>query len=182
MKNSAVNPFVIKIACWLILFGLGISSVYATHIRAGEITARRINNLTLTYEFTFTGYRDSGSVIHFGDGIFRFGDSEIQERGFNIVETPIDNEIEMVQFKVVHTYQAANSYVVSYEEKFRNEVIINMVNSVNTTFYVESMIVIDPFFGLNNTPVLLVPPIDFAAVGAKFIHNPGAFDPDGDSL
>ncbi|WP_421889947.1 gliding motility-associated C-terminal domain-containing protein [Marinoscillum sp.] len=182
MKNSTVNPFVIKIACWLILFGLGIGSVHATHIRAGEITARRINNLTLTYEFTFTGYRDSGSVIHFGDGIFRFGDSEIQERGFNIVETPIDNEIEMVQFKVVHTYQAANSYVVSYEEKFRNEGIINMDNSVNTTFYVESMIVIDPFFGLNNTPVLLVPPIDFAAVGARFIHNPGAFDPDGDSL
>lgn len=154
----------------------------ATHIRAGEITARRIDNVTLTFEFTFTGFRDSGSVIEFGDGIFNFGDGETQERGFTITKTQVDNEIEMVQFKLVHTYQGPASYVVSYEEKFRNENIINMDQSVSTTFYVESMIVIDPFYGLNNTPVLTVPPIDFAAVGATFIHNPGAFDSDGDSL
>ena len=29
---------------------------------------------------------------------------------------------------------------------------------------------------------LTVPPIDGGCVGARFVHNPGAFDPDGDSL
>ncbi len=176
------QPLFVKRIFLLVSFCLFWRVADATHIRAGEITAKRIDNLTRTFEFTFTGFRDSGSVIHFGDGIFNFGDGVTQERGFQIVETPIDNEIEMVQFKIVHTYQANSTYLVSYEEKFRNEGISNMDNSVGTSFYVESLIVIDPFFGLNNTPILTVPPIDFAAEGAKFIHNAGAFDPDGDSL
>ncbi|MFY0606061.1 MAG: gliding motility-associated C-terminal domain-containing protein [Cyclobacteriaceae bacterium] len=159
-----------------------VESARATHIRAGEITAKRINNVTLTYEFTFTGFRDSGSPIKFGDGFFDFGDGTTLDQGFDVIETAVGNEIEMAQFKVVHTFQAANSYVVSYEEDFRNEGIANMDNSVNTTFYVETLIIIDPFLGINNTPILTVPPIDFAAVGAQFVHNAGAFDPDGDSL
>jgi len=36
--------------------------------------------------------------------------------------------------------------------------------------------------GRNNTPVLLNPPYDKAALGYIFIHNPAAYDPDGDSL
>ncbi len=166
---------------FVILFLNGLSAS-ATHIRAGEITARRVNDLTLTYEFTFTGFRDSGSIIEFGAGVFDFGDGNSIEADFNIVKSPVGNELEMVQFKVTHTYQAANSYIVSYKEEYRNEGIVNMVNSVNTTFYVESLVVIDPFYGKNNTPILTVPPIDFAAVGSVFIHNPGAFDEDGDSL
>lgn len=157
-------------------------SLFATHIRAGEITVKRLYNQTLTFEFTFTGFRDTGSIIEFGDGKFDFGDGTYQERGFEITKQLLGNDVEMIKFKLTHTYQAPNSYVVSYEEKFRNADIINMDNSVNTTFYVESMLVIDPFFGLNNTPTFTVPPIDYAAVGALFIHNPGAFDEDGDSL
>lgn len=155
----------------------------ATHIRAGEITARRIDNVSLTFEFTFTGFRDTGSVIEFGDGVFDFGDGQTNE-GWDYLpsKTYIGNDIEMVEYKIVHVYTAPGSYLISYEEKFRNDGIVNMDNSVATTFYVESMIVIDPFFGLNNTPILTVPPIDFAVVGGEFIHNAGAFDPDGDSL
>ncbi len=165
-----------------LFFFLQTTRLDATHIRAGEITARRVDDVTLTYEFTFTGFRDSGSIIEFGAGIFEFGDGNSVERNFEIIKTSVGNDTEMVQFRLVHTYQAANSYVVSYKEDFRNANIINMDNSVNTAFYVESLIVIDPFYGRNNTPILTVPPIDYAAVGALFIHNAGAFDPDGDSL
>ncbi|WP_421870526.1 gliding motility-associated C-terminal domain-containing protein [Marinoscillum sp.] len=169
------------LATAVLSFGM-ILKTSATHIRAGEITARRVDNLTLTYEFTFTGFRDSGSVIEFGAGTFDFGDGNSVDADFQIVKTAVGNETEMVQFKLRHTYQAANSYIVSYKEEYRNAEIINMDNSVNTTFYVESLVVIDPFYGTNNTPVLTVPPIDYAAVGSLFIHNAGAFDPDGDSL
>lgn len=155
----------------------------ATHIRAGEITARRTSNLTLTFEFTFTGFRDQGSNIEFGDGTFDFGDGVTNERWDYVpAKYPLGNDVEMVEYKIVHTYQAPGSYIISYRERNRNDGIANMDNSVNTAFCVESMIVIDPFFGLNNTPILTVPPIDFAVVGGSFIHNPGAFDPDGDSL
>ena len=36
--------------------------------------------------------------------------------------------------------------------------------------------------GRNSSPVLLNPPYDKAAYHYLFIHNPGAYDPDGDSL
>ncbi len=41
---------------------------------------------------------------------------------------------------------------------------------------------IDPLISCDNTPRLLVPPIDKACVGAAWYHNPGAYDIDGDSL
>ena len=41
---------------------------------------------------------------------------------------------------------------------------------------------INPLLGHNNTPVLLNKPIDKAALHQVFIHNPAAYDPDGDSL
>ena len=57
-------------------------------------------------------------------------------------------------------------------------------NSVNIEFYIQDTIFFrDPqFFGVNSSPVLLQPPIDFANVGYTFIHNPLAYDEDGDSL
>ncbi len=56
-----------------------------------------------------------------------------------------------------------------------------MQNSIGTDFYVETLIIIDPLF-CNNTPVLTNEPVDAAAIGTTFLHNPGAYDPDGDSL
>ncbi len=175
-----------KLFCVLsfLVFGIVLES-NATHIRAGEIIAKRIDNLTLTYEFTFIGYRDNESGIQFGGGIFRFGDgTEVSgsQQGFNITETEITPIIFKAEFTLVHTFPSAQNYIVSYEEDFRNAGISNMENSVNTSFYTETLIRIDPFFGLNNTPILTVPPVDEGTPGVKFVHNPGAFDPDGDRL
>lgn len=174
----------LRIILLSIFFAFGLFyRVHATHIRAGEITAEKTDNLTNTYLITFTGFRDTGSQIEFGGGYFNFGDGTTEEGPFVITKTEYDDsETEMVQFSVTHTYQGNATYVISYQEDYRNANIINMDNSVNTTFYVETMIVIDPFFGLNNTPVTTVPPIDEAAVGVMFIHNAGAYDPDGDSI
>ncbi len=47
---------------------------------------------------------------------------------------------------------------------------------------VRSTLVINGSLGQNRTPVLLNAPVDIAAIGQRYIHNPGAFDADGDSL
>jgi hypothetical protein len=154
----------------------------SSHIRAGEVIAKRIDNLTFRYEFTFIGYRDTDTGIAFGLGVFDFGDGTIIERGFNITETQITKNIVRAEFSVFHTYQAPNSYIVSYKEPNRNAGIANMVNSNETQFYTETLIIIDPFFGVNSTPILTVPPIDEGLPGVRFVHNAGAFDIDGDSL
>ena len=57
----------------LLLFSL---KSLATHIRAGEVIAKRIDNVSLTYSFTFFGYRDVDGVP-FGQGRFDFGDGEV---------------------------------------------------------------------------------------------------------
>jgi len=175
------------------LFGLGLFllsfpvSVWATHIRAGEITLRRLDCTALTFEVTINMYTDTGSPIRFGDGELRFGDGSPV---FITPELPNTNPpglglpqgVAFVTFSMEHTFPGPGRYVISYLEANRNEGVLNIANSVNTTFYIETVIIIDPFLGCSNTPVLLVPPIDKACTGVAFFHNPGAFDPDGDSL
>ena len=162
------------------------SELYSTHIRAGEIIAKRISSSSLTYEFTIIGYTDTGSEVEFGGGKFDFGDGNIidvlDESAFSSDKILLENQVALNLFKVIHTFQAPGRYVVNYFEQNRNAEIVNMENSVDTPFFIETEILIDPFFGLNNTPVLLIPPIDNGIVGIRYIHNPGAFDPDGDSL
>ncbi|MEP5611248.1 MAG: gliding motility-associated C-terminal domain-containing protein, partial [Cyclobacteriaceae bacterium] len=168
---------------FLFLFSLIALTSKATHIRAGEVIAERIS--ALTYKFTFFGYRDLDGVL-FGQGRFSFGDGEIygddQDEPIpwtNI--TDLGNGVERWEFSLTHTYQAPNNYLVSYTEDFRNADIQNITGSINTSFYVETLVVIDALIP-NSTPFFTVPPIDQGVVGFRFEHNPGAFDPDGDSL
>jgi hypothetical protein len=169
----------------LLLILTAFVNVNATHLRAGEITMQRVSCTSLTFRITITVYTDTGSPIKFGDGELNFGD------GSDPIVTPsIDNtlrpdlgpEVGTVSYTVEHTFGGPGKYTISYLEANRNAGILNMTNSVDTRFYVETQIIIDPFLGCSNTPRLLVPPIDKGCTGAAFYHNPGAFDPDGDSL
>ncbi len=169
----------------LLFFFAGITSTYATHIRAGEIIAERISVQALTYRITVVGYTDTRSSVVFGPGTVNFGDGrEVQlntESDFSLVES-LGNQIEKNTFVVTHTFQGPGVYTIRFQEFNRNDLTLNMDNSVDTPFYVETQITIDPFIGVNNSPVLTIPPVDNGAINVRYIHNPGAFDPDGDSL
>ena len=189
MRKSGVSFIVILL---LAIFFMGQKAL-ATHIRAGEITIERKNCQSLTFIFYITGYVDLvGGVVPFGGGVLDFGDGtppiEIirDDPRVVILEDEVDlgggNGVGLTRFKVEHTYSSSGTYIVTYQEPNRNGGILNMDNSINTPFYVESILRIDPFLGCNNSPVMLIPPIDFGCVGVAFYHNPGAFDQDGDSL
>jgi hypothetical protein len=179
-------PLYLKLSVITLLLLLAFSSsIRATHLRAGEITLDRVSCTELTFKITITVYTDTGSPIKFGDGDLNFGD------GSPIFRTPtVDNirrpdlgpEIGLAVFTISHTFPGPGKYTISYLEPNRNAGVLNMTNSVETRFYIETQIIIDPFLGCSNTPRLLVPPIDKGCTGAAFYHNPGAFDPDGDSL
>ena len=169
----------------------------ATHIRAGEIIAERISQSSLRYRFTLILFSDTGSPIQVGDGgIFRFGEARVLDalnnggRPFLISESVffeevnLGNEVARTVFQFEHTFDAPGAYTISYTEQNRNNEIININGGASdqTPFHVETVIRIDPLLDVNSTPILTVPPIDGGCVGARFIHNPGAFDPDGDSL
>jgi len=161
------------------------TQLQATHLRAGEITLRRESCTSLTFRITINIYTDTGSPIRFGDGILNFGDGStplITPTIDNTTRTDLGPEVGFVTFTTTHTFPGPGRFVISYLEANRNANVLNMSNSVNTTFYIETEIRIDPFLGCNNTPILLIAPIDKGCTGAAFEHNPGAVDSDGDSL
>ncbi len=177
--------FKLYLGLFIITLFSGISSSWATHIRAGEILAERISVQALTYRITVIGYTDTRSSVVFGPGKVNFGDGREEQLNtksdFSVVED-LGNQIEKNTFVITHTFQGPGKYKIWFQEFNRNDLTLNMDNSVETPFYVETEIVIDPFFGINNSPVLTIPPVDNGAVNVRYIHNPGAFDPDGDSL
>lgn len=163
----------------------GFSNAWATHIRAGEIIAERISVQALTYQIIVVGYTDTRSSVIFGPGRINFGDGREEqlntESDFSLVES-LGDQIEKNTFVIRHTFQGPGTYTIRFQEFNRNDRTLNMDNSVDTPFYVETQITIDPFIGVNNSPVLTIPPVDNGAINVRYIHNPGAYDPDGDSL
>jgi hypothetical protein len=168
----------------------------ATHLRAGEITVRRDACNSLKYIITITVFTNTiNTMVLFGgdDDILDFGDNSDPDGdgipGILVPETQntlrpdLGEGIATASFTIEHIYPGANTYVISYSEPNRNEGVVNMDQSINTKFYIETEISIDPFLGCNaNSPRLAVPPIDRGCTGVAWFHNPGAFDLDGDSL
>jgi gliding motility-associated-like protein len=168
--------------------------VMATHIRAGEITARRISTTSHRYEIKLTAYFDmqngEGAANAQNSVFFTIGN--VRSTGTPVVlEAPriqpipnIGNNTTQNTYIINYTFPTAATYRISFEEDNRNNGILNIgpPPTQNLNFYVSTILEINANFGLNQTPVLLNAPIDLAAVGQRYIHNPGAFDADGDSL
>ncbi|MCE6989073.1 gliding motility-associated C-terminal domain-containing protein [Dyadobacter sp. CY323] len=182
-----------------ISFFLGLLSsgfeVMATHIRAGEITARRISATTLTYELKLTAYFDilTGEGAANAQNSIFFTIGNVNSTGQPVVleapriESPppnIGNGTTRNTYIVSYTFPSTAAYRISFEEDNRNNGILNIgpPPTLNLNFYVSTILEINASFGSNQTPVLLNAPIDLAAVGQRYIHNPNAFDADGDSL
>lgn len=158
----------------------------ATHIRGGEITAKRISDTSLTYEFTINIYCDSKGGAQAcnaaNDIILCLGDGTVV-KALRVSNKDIGNGTSHSIYKYTYNFTAPGVYKISAIQPNRNADVLNMTNSVNTNFYIATTLVINPFVGLNTTPILLNPPVDFTAIiGQTWTHNPGAFDAEGDSL
>ena len=181
-----------KIVAFAFLFLIGLTNVFATHNRAGEITYQHISGYTFkvivtTYTNTYNTTADRCELsVLFGDG-----DSAIAPRiNGNIGPlcpnthdgVMINSNTKLNIYEVVHTYPGSGNYFITMEDPNRNAGICNIPNSVNQSFFLRTELVINPFLGYNSSPTLLNPPIDDACIGECFEHNPGAYDADGDSL
>ncbi len=154
-------------------------SAYATHNRAGEVTYRQIGSFT--YEVTIVTYTKISSPADRPRLLLHWGDNSADSLD-RVSETPVGNDTKVNKYVGTHTYPGADTYIMYFEDPNRNGGVINIPNSINVAFYVQTTLVINPFTGFNSSPILLNPPIDDACVNKKFIHNPAAFDLDGDSL
>src|SRR5579859_7590470 len=169
------------------LAGLSFSEVNATHLRAGDITLTRLSCSNYRYTVTLHVYTKWATAVKFGGGTLNFGDgtpvviTDARPNPPKIADTD-DGGVGEVIYPVEHEFPGPGVYLITYYEQNRNEGILNLANSVDTPFFIQTQIVIDPLLGCDNTPELLVPPIDQGCTGQTWFHNPGAYDRDGDSL
>ncbi len=179
MKKSILISF--------LMFYMGFQAL-ATHQRAAEITYKHISGLTyeariITYTYTPSPADRPELTLNWGDGT---SSTLLRTQKTNLPNNISLNIYEynpgMGAVSNRHTYSSPGNYLLWMEDPNRNYGVVNIPNSVNVPMYVQSEIIINPFLGYDNSPVLLNPPVDVGCVGQTFIHNPGAYDIDGDSL
>jgi gliding motility-associated-like protein len=183
-----------KKSYFLSLFFIVLATTWlgATHNRAGEITYTWKGGLT--YEAVITTYTKEDApadrcqlTLQWGDGTSSILLRENGPSG-SFCTPPakmgqsIGNNIKLNIYRGQHTYQAPGFYTMALQDLNRNGGIKNIPNSINVPFFITTILNVNPALGANSSPVLLNPPVDNGCQGRKFIHNPGAFDPDGDSL
>ena len=180
--------FIVWLGVLLCLSALWPTVSQATHVRAGEITTRRISLSSPTYEITLTAYFDEdGGRTAAGlqnDVLFCFGDGSTERvpRLLPIRQIGFGRKTSVNIYRVVHTYSGPGTYQLIGFIENRNEGTVNIPGALEKAFSIRTMLTVNASLGLNASPVLTNPPLDSARIGQKFCHNPAAFDPDGDSL
>lgn len=157
---------------------------HATHIRAGEITAKSdtaANPNPLKYYFKLVTYvvtsqqiPDTQATMFFGDGSSQTVNKE--------PETQLPNNVTRRVFYFNHVFPAAGTFTVMYNEQNRNSNIQNISLPSMNSFLLQTTVTITPQIGINRSPQFSVPPLDVAAINQIFVHFPGAYDLDQDSL
>ena len=174
MKNLIIKNFFL-----LVLVSFYFVNLNATHNRAGEITYVQLSDLT--YEITITTFTYTLSLADRPTLNAEWGDNTTST-AHRISMLTLPNNYRRNVYKITHTYPGPGVYRIVVQDPNRNEGVKNIPNSVNVVFSISTILTVNPAMGRNSTPVLLNPPYDKAAFGYVFIHNPAAYDPDGDSL
>ncbi|MBC7694441.1 MAG: T9SS type A sorting domain-containing protein [Burkholderiales bacterium] len=167
----------------------------ATHNRAGEITYKWL--FGYTYQVKVSIYTEIGGTnfsdrcedtVYFGDGtgaiVLRSNGPCNGSCSPNGCEgQPINSTTKLNEYVTTHTYPGPGNYLISTMDPNRTNGIINIPNSVNQIFYIESLLVIPTFGSAKNTSVVFgFPPLDFGCINQCFYHNSSPFDLDGDSI
>lgn len=134
--------------------------------------------------------------VFFGDGTFGMapringntcGDCNITVNGIKttcgeIIVNEGTYRVKKCIYSIIHTYDGPGEYLIHSSDPNRNKGVANILNSDNQAFYIEALLKINSFTGANSSPIFKYAPIDKACQNYCFEHNPGAVDPDGDSL
>jgi gliding motility-associated-like protein len=174
VKNPAIKKFFL-----LVLVSYCFANLNATHNRAGEITYVQLSDLT--FEITITTFTYTLSFADRPTLDVEWGDNSVSTAS-RVEKVILPNFYQKNVYKIIHTYPGPSVYKIVVQDPNRNAGVKNIPNSVNVIFSISTILTVNPSMGRDNTPVLLNPPYDKAAYRYLFIHNPSAYDPDGDSL
>lgn len=168
----------------MLLLGLA-TLAQATHNEAGEILVCHVGGPgSLTYEVTIITYTNPNSPADRPEFIVDWGDNSQQD---TIARTSSDVVVvagvttQRNLYIHSHVYPGPGVYLLQYIDPNRVADVLNIQGSVNVPMCVQTQLVIS-VAGNNCSPRFLNPPIQNACLGQPWVHNPGAYDTDGDSL
>lgn len=96
---------------------------------------------------------------------------------------PIYQTVKENIYRTNYTFPGPGKYLIRYFDPTRRADVKNITNPGDINFYIETeLFITNPLVGSNSSPVLLNRPLDEACIGKIWTHNPGGYDPDGDSL
>lgn len=170
---------------YLIILCLLSTTIWATHNRSGAITY--VHLYGNTYEFTVTTCTKESSDADRPELEINWGDlsqdtiQRVNGSG-NGVLGPNDTKKNI--YVGIHTYTGPAAYTISVEDPNRNSGVLNITNSVDKVFCIQTVLVISPFIGSPNNSLIIedCPCPEFACVNKLYCFNISAYDPDGDSL
>ena len=153
----------------------------ATHNRAGEILVCHLGGNMV--QATIITHTDTDSPVdrpelelHWGDG----SSSMIDRSYFEAL--PGYSNVRKNVYVGTHTYAGPFTYTLWFHDPNRNPGVNNVPNSVNQVFAVQSMIALSSTAGNNCSVQFANSPIQNACLNQVWVHNPAAYDTDGDSL
>lgn len=154
---------------------------WATHNRAGEIIVCRVGGLE--YEIKVITHTKLSAPADRPELEINFGDNPIWD---TIVRTDTQDfpaqDLRRSEYVIRHIYGGPGEYLIQIDDQNRNGGVINVPNSIAQSFSVQTVLRISPVTGGNCSARFLNSPIQDACLNQPWIHNPAAFDPDGDSL
>jgi len=180
---------------FILLFTIGtFVSSYATHIVSGNISYKNMSGLT--YEISVITYTDLSSTaadrceieVDFGDG-----NKQMVARVNGVACSGTQNpcahcgESILVNFKeniytLTYTYSSSGTYKISMSDVGRTSGIVNIPNSVQVPFFLETELVIPSSTVTNNSARALSSLIAYAQQGTAFHFNFPVLDLDEDIL
>jgi len=183
---------------------------FASHNVAGEITYTYVSGNTI--EITLTTYTDPSAAFVdrcFANlEIWKDSPTNDSDKIADIIDIPringpLNNDpifpgnvtcngqamgeyivgtIKRNVYRTRYTFTGPGKFLIRYYDLARIDYVNNISNSGSQAFFIESTVFLAPIFGVENSPQFLNHPIDFACTDKLWTHNPGAYDPDGDSL
>lgn len=165
----------------VLLLGLAWSgSTLATHNRAGEIIVCHEGGST--YRVTIITHTKLSAPADRPELVIDYGDGVVDTIPRTSITDDASRDLRRSEYLTFHNYPNLGVYTLSFDDQNRNAGVVNVPNSISQSFCVKTQLVIGATTGQNCSVRFLNPPIQDACVNQPWIHNPAAFDADGDSL
>jgi hypothetical protein len=157
-----------------------LESVNAQELRSGEITAQIISPIS--------DFHVSARVVIYVESLIstrpyihlNWGDGTTDSAAFNFFYPHFCN-IKYFIFNANHYYTNYGNYTLSIDEPFYLDNINNIINSSSESFKLQKEIKLQQEL-ISNSSAIFTNKQDCEWTCCNWIHNGGAFDPDGDSL